>query len=137
MNLGYLCEVFDISLESAHRALDDTLATLQVFQKLIEKFQNLSQTELSFVWYYFSQSQDVGIRILRDTYLEAPKNPLSPLSFTESYIQSLQKKTLDIEDIYTSNTSINIEEFLANIPGFELRENQKKMLDKVDMTFSK
>jgi hypothetical protein len=39
--------------------------------------------------------------------------------------------------MHSSESSVNIEDFLATIPDFELRESQKIMLDKVDITLSK
>ena len=59
LNLGYLCEVFDIELLSAHRAIDDTLATGMLFQKLIEKLQKLPKSQRDILWYYFSDCRDV------------------------------------------------------------------------------
>jgi Rad3-related DNA helicase len=42
-----------------------------------------------------------------------------------------------IDDKNSSNSVENIIDFIDTIPGFELRENQKKMLDTVDTTLQK
>ena len=136
LNLWYLCELFGISLENAHRAIDDTLATREVFAHLIGKLQTLSFQETKLLYYYFSQAQDVGIKIVRDTYLIIPETPPSREEVIEIYIRSLEKNIRDIQDISQENITLKLDEFLSKIPSFELRENQKKMLDKVDKTLS-
>ncbi len=137
LNLWYLCEVFDIPLDNAHRAIDDTIATVKLFQKLIEKLQSVSYKYGIFLWYYFSTSRDTGIRILRDEYLISPNENISQDDIVDTYTQKLKKNIYDIQDMSQNNEHINIEDFLDNIPWFELRDSQKKMLDKVDNTFKK
>lgn len=140
LNLWYLCEVFSIELENAHRAIDDTLATVQVFQKLIWKLQNLWEDNLRIVWEYFSICQDVGVHILRDEYLKKPKKPIQENTIADIYIKNIKKKMVSIDDnkdTSRNNSSVNIDDFLTKIPKFESRESQKIMLDKVDMTLSK
>lgn len=135
LNLWYLCEYFSIDLENAHRALADTLATAQVFQKLIEKLQKLSEGELDFVRYYFWICQDTWVRLLRDTYLPK-KEALSQEKLFEIYMHILGKNIQDITDISHSKNQLDVGVILANIPWFEPRESQKIMLDKVDKTLN-
>jgi DNA polymerase-3 subunit alpha (Gram-positive type) len=59
LNLGYLCDIFNIKLENAHRAIDDTLATIKVFEKLIKKLQKLPKDMSLLAYEYFSICQDV------------------------------------------------------------------------------
>jgi len=77
----------------------------------------------------------MGVRILRDEYLE--KSDLSEEKMYQKYIKTLQKNKFDIQDTKQEEKLQNIDKFIENIPGFELRENQKKMLDTVDKTFQK
>ena len=77
----------------------------------------------------------MGVRILRDEYLE--KSDLSEEKMYQKYIKTLQKNKFDIQDTKQEEKLQNIDKFIENFPGFELRENQKKMLDTVDKTFQK
>lgn len=138
LNLWYLCEHFSIELENAHRALDDVLATSKLFQSLIEILSNLPIEQKKVVSYYFGYSQEVGIRLLRDLYLHFPNQDLlKGENISEIYLSALEKNIYDIEDISHTHTTIIADDFLSKIPNFELRENQKQMLDIVDKTFSK
>lgn len=137
LNLWYLCDVFGIQLENAHRAIDDTLATVKVFQCLIWKLQKLPKDMWVLAYEYFSVCRDVGVHILRDEYLDKPKKPLWEGGVADIYIKNIKKHIADTWDMQSSEDSINIEGFLSTIPDFELRESQKIMLDKVDTTLSK
>jgi ATP-dependent DNA helicase DinG len=137
LNLWYLCDVFDIKLENAHRAIDDTLATVKVFECLIKKLQKLPKDMWILAYEYFSICRDVGVCTLRDEYLEKPKKNISQDTITDLYLKNIKKHIADIDDMYSCESIENIEEFLSQIPWFELRESQKIMLDKVDNTLSK
>lgn len=137
LNLWYLCDVLNIKLENAHRAIDDTLATVKVFQKLIGKLQKLPKDMLKISYEYFSICQDVWVHIIRDEYLMKPSSPLKQWETTDIYIKNIKKHIADIDDMYSCESTENIIDFLSTIPEFELRESQKKMLDKVDTTLSK
>lgn len=54
LNLGNLCQSFWIDLKDAHRALDDTIGTIKLFQKITQSFQELSQEKRYFTIYLFS-----------------------------------------------------------------------------------
>jgi ATP-dependent DNA helicase DinG len=136
LNLGYLCDVFNIKLENAHRAIDDTLATVKVFEKLIKKLQKLPKDMWILAYEYFSVCQDVGIRTLRNEYLEKPKKAINEWDIADIYIKNVKKHIADIWDMHSSDSCENIVDFLSTIPEFELRESQKIMLDKVDTTLS-
>ena len=57
---------------------------------------------------------------------------LSREDISSYYIHSLEKNKVDIPDKTPSFTDTMTYEFLSQIPDFELRENQKVMLDNVD-----
>ena len=135
LNLWYLCDVLGISLKNAHRAIDDTLATLQVFQKLMIRLQTLAEPQQKMVYHYFTKTQDVGVHIVRDEYLE--KYTTSNEQILQDYENILHGNMYDIDDKNSSNSVENIMDFIDTIPDFELRENQKKMLDTVDTTLQK
>lgn len=136
LNLWYLCESFGIKLENAHRAIDDTIATVKVFQHLIGLLKSTSETEKSCAHYVFSKTQDSWVRILRDEYLVGVKSTKEEEICW--YIEkNIRKNVSDISDMYSSEKPSHNYDFLSKIPWFESRESQKIMMDKVDMTLSK
>ncbi len=137
LNLGYLCESFDIKLDNAHRAIDDALATVLVFQKLIEKLQSFEAKFKEVFYYYFSLCQDTGVRILRDEYLKKWKKLLWEEDIVGSYILGLKKNYSSVEKMSHTKDAIDIQSFLDEIDDFEVRDSQKQMLSKVDETFQK
>jgi len=137
LNLWYLCEVFSINLESAHRAIDDTIATAKLFKALIWKLQSEFLNNTQIFWYYFTACQDIGIKILRDEYLVKPKKIETFDEILAWFENSLKKKNNVKADKTHSEGSVNIDWFLDNLPGFELRNSQRVMLDKVDNNMSK
>lgn len=140
LNLWYLCETFGIQLKNAHRAIDDTLATLQVFKKLIHILQDLGDRETKIVWDYFTLCQDIGVHTIRDEYLSKPSETLISQGIADIYMKILKKKHSKIQDISDKNISgdtPDIDDFLQQVPDFETRESQKIMLDKVDTTLAK
>lgn len=131
-NLWYLCEIFGIQLDSAHRAIDDTIATVKLFQALISKLQTEYQKNTQLIWYFFTQCQDSGVRILRDEYLKKPETIDTFDQILLWFEKKLKSKNIVIPDKQQNEDPINIENFLSEIPNFELRNSQKIMLDKVD-----
>lgn len=136
LNLGYLCESFGIHLDNAHRAIDDASATVQVFQKLIEKLSTLAKDHHELFWYYFSVCQDVGVHILRDEYLHKPKRILSEDNIAEIYCSELKKSRGVISKMSYVEEAIDIENILDGIDNFEIRDSQKIMLSRIDETFN-
>ncbi len=134
LNLWFLSQEFWIELENAHRAIDDTIATIQVFQTLIQKLQSVAKKYPEMLWHVLSLWNERGIHIIRDTYLDEPKKLFSWENCIEEYIKNLKKNTFDTCDKLYCEEGKNITDFLEHISGFELRESQKKMLDIVDTT---
>ncbi len=137
LNLWYLCEVFSIPLESAHRALDDTLATVKLFKHLIKKMQDLSYPHTWYLEMLFSCCSDSGVRILRDEYLRDTYKTFSQEEFIASYVSMLKENKPDNSDKNIHYNTVDIDSFLQSIEGFESRESQKIMMDKVDKNFEK
>lgn len=138
LNLEFLCNTLWIPLVWAHRALNDVKATILLFNKLVEKFKNLSDLNKNLLYYIFSKSNDLNINFLRQYLFSSYKlNILSKEDFEKEIlnivwkynfdnqieykrIQNLKenkkyKKNIDFQTIYTSLWSI------------EKRENQLKM----------
>ena len=136
LNLWYLSESLGIELENAHRAIDDTLATKKVFEALIKKMQKLPKKDKELLWFFLWWCQDVGVRIIRDEYLQKPKKEVSDTTWKTYYTSVLQENIWETHEIYKEQHIDNIEEFLGTIPDFELRESQKCMLQTVSNSFS-
>lgn len=132
LNLWYLCEVFSIHLESAHRAIDDTLATSKLFQALIRKLQGVFLQHPQILWYYFWLCQDIWVKIIRDEYLIKPESIDTFDDILAWYKNTLSWNTHANVDKSRTNKPVDIDMFLSEIPNFELRNSQRIMLDKVD-----
>lgn len=136
LNLWYLCEVFWIELESAHRAIDDTIATTKLFEALIWKLQEKFNKNPQILWYYLTSCQDSWVRILRDEYLVKPQKVDVFDEILTWYENKLKEKNIVKSDKQGHKECVDIDSFLSDIPGFELRNSQKIMLDKVDKNLS-
>jgi len=56
-------------LELAHRAYDDTLATVNLFEKLLLEVEKLSSQKKQILSYIFSKSNDSTLVYLKDLLL--------------------------------------------------------------------
>jgi len=136
LNLWHLCEVFDIDLKSAHRAIDDTLATVKVFQKLIERLQDLEVSLWELAVSLMDMSRDAWLHVLKNEYLADIKIIKQKDDIFTHYISYIEQKKYDKIDKIHQEDTVKIDTFLNSVDGFELRESQKIMLDKVDNNFS-
>jgi len=60
-----LCDILEIDIGQAHRAYDDTVATVQIFQKCCEKITALptpQKNALGFLWNRFDTPQSQWYR---------------------------------------------------------------------------
>lgn len=132
LNLWSLCESLWISLVDAHRALDDTIWTVKLFEKIIYKFKNLNNNKKELLNHIFSKSNSKNF----DYY----KNLLwfENISINE---ETFIKKTLKIVWKYKQKEKnddekqINfkpIKEIFENLPESELRQNQLNMSLKIE-----
>ena len=64
LSLEYLCKYFKINLEWAHRALNDTKASILLFEKLVQRLKELSENKKKLCFQILSQSQDEGMNFL-------------------------------------------------------------------------
>lgn len=133
LNLWYLCEVFWIEHQSAHRAIDDTIATAQLFWVLVLLLQKIYKSHPQLIWYYLTACQDTGIHILRDEYISKPATVVSLDDIIDHYEKKLRVSNIrDKKDKNWNKNPVDIHNFLSDIPWFEMRNSQKIMLDKVD-----
>lgn len=137
LNLWYLCEQFGIELLSAHRAIDDTLATAKLFKKLILKLQGLWEREKNIYMHFTSLIKDPGLSLIYEDFLKANGfSKQTSFDFPSQYLKSFSKFQEDIHEIYSSKKTLNALEILSWFSEFEARKSQKEMLDKVDNTLS-
>ncbi len=138
LNLGYLCEYLEIHLADAHRAIDDTLATAELFMKLVNIIQNLPQEHQQYLSYFLQQANNTGMQIFYDTYLKSEKTQTWwTEDFLKKYIQDYQQNFPEKIDTFLHKEWVNAKEFVESIASFSLRYGQKTMLDIVDKNLSK
>lgn len=138
LSLEYLSSYFKIELNWAHRAFNDTMATIKVFQELLSILSNLDKNQSYFFDFIVSKSEDSGFKFIKDNYFSfKDKTDLSKLilkiknKIISDWIE-LTKKIV--------NKKVNpskVEKYLFWINSLEKRDNQLKMIEIVTDSFSK
>ena len=134
LSLEYLCKYFKIQLNWAHRALNDVMATIKVFQKCTETIINKSPKHKAVISYIFSNSHDLWYDYLRKTYLEDYKN-VSYEDFITNIVQDFPKSKVIKKRKHETEKIEFDENFLSEKLWLEVRENQKLMTQKSYETF--
>lgn len=135
LNLWTLSQKFSITHVDAHRAMDDTIATMKVFEKIKEEFNKLSKEKKEVLSQIFTKSSHESFKIYKNIFLlEDIKNE------DEKFIKTIKKvvKKIDLEDKeLISNNEINddLEKIFSSFPDFEVRENQLNMALEVQKSF--
>ena len=127
LSLEYLCKHFWIKFSWAHRALNDTKATLYLYEKLIKKIQKLPLKNTKILYYLLNNSSDIGLHYILDTYFLKE----STCTKEEDFVVCLEEifpKTKKYEKIHTKDISIE-KEMSTFFESWKLewRENQKLM----------
>jgi len=138
LSLESLAVSYKIELQWAHRALNDIIATVKLFEILIWKIWELNNTKREILKYILSKSTDKWLIYILDNYL--PKDiPLIDGSIFIKYIlknfPDYKKKSEIIVDQDLKVESSK--QILSTLKGIDLRENQEKMLDIVDSCLDK
>lgn len=133
LSLESLCNFYSISLVGAHRALNDTLATLSLFKELIQTFHALDIKKKQLLQYVFSLSSDKNILFLKSKLFSHIEEKLDDSLFIKNILDILDKKTILNHDINekTANLKQKYEDIVENLPWFYFRENQKKLMNEV------
>ena len=127
LSLEYLCKYFKIKLSWAHRALNDTKATLYLYEKLIERLQNIPLNNQKILYYLLNNSSDTGLHYLLDTYFLKDTACIIEEDFMFC-MEEIFPKTRRYEKIHTKEISIETEmELFFDSWKLEGRENQKAM----------
>ncbi len=136
LNLESLSKSLWIKLEWAHRALNDTLATIKVFEKLVEKLNKFNQKKLKIFKYISSKSSDIFYQYIVDTYIDKNLSIMSIKQFISTYNSLFKKDFVYKEKIVDKSLKLkNIKDILLNISWLEIRNNQLIMLNHIDKAY--
>lgn len=135
LNLWAICESLNINLEWAHRAINDTIATVKVFENIIKKIKDFSSEKKQVLNYIFSRSNQKEFKYYK-TLLWFEENIL-----WDDFINILLKqvwifkeqeleKANDENDIFQKD----LENIFKSFWNFEIRDNQLNMSKMVENT---
>ncbi len=139
LNLEMLCEVYNIDLRGAHRALNDVHATLELFKALTHQIQALPKEEKNNIIYILSESSDRSVAYLKDfLFPEYIDNSYGLHEFRESLLRGihLPDVLLPLETQVVSSPYENTGDYFSSQGGLETRENQQQMSDIIMDNFS-
>jgi len=134
-----LCEVYNIDLRGAHRALNDVHATLELFKALTHQIQALPKEEKNNIIYILSESSDRSVAYLKDfLFPEYIDNSYGLHEFRESLLRGihLPDVLLPLETQVVSSPYENTGDYFSSQGGLETRENQQQMSDIIMDNFS-
>ena len=137
LSLETLSISYNIDLKWAHRALNDTIATVKLFEKLIGLISKLNNTKKELLKYVLSKTDDSWFAYILDNYLDKEVLLIDGGVFLKYIIKKLpeyKKKQSIIVD--NSLDVVDSKTLLSNIKTTDLRENQEKMLDIIDKALS-
>ncbi|NDK08837.1 DEAD/DEAH box helicase, partial [Candidatus Gracilibacteria bacterium] len=128
LSLEYLAGFYNIDLTGAHRALNDTKATISLFQALFKEFDKLDENKKRLISFFFFNSNDANIKYLKNLLFK----DVYDMKFEDFVILQLDKiKKNNFKKIFSpiKDELINqeIESYFDKIPDFEQRESQIKM----------
>ncbi|MDD3646401.1 MAG: helicase C-terminal domain-containing protein [Candidatus Gracilibacteria bacterium] len=132
LSLESLSSSFNLDLEGAHRALNDTIATLKLFKLIIDKTKDLNEQDKKIFSYILSKSEDSGFRFILDNYVDKKEKNIDKTKFLKlffsnfpdkkEYIQLMEDKDIKIKDF---------RQIMSKIENIEPRENQEIMYNEV------
>jgi len=138
LSLEYLSSSLNLELEWAHRALNDTLATVKLFKFLVDRMKNMSTKEKVFFDYIANISQEKNFKFVYNEILEIKTQLITPTDFIKEVLKSFPDKNRNLTRKIDSEIEIkNIEDFINDNKELELRENQAKMSDYITECFEK
>jgi len=138
LSLESLCSFYELNLEWAHRALNDTIASVKLFERYIKELSFLDKEYKEIFYYIASNSIDSWFRFIVDRYIDKKTIKLDKNLFMKSVLSkfndSKQKGNI------SQNTDLivdNCRQFLSTIDKFETRQNQEQMSELVLETLNK
>lgn len=129
LSLETLSEYYSISQDNAHRALDDTLATKDLFLKLKAEFDNFSNEKRDAVSFILEKSNDANIPLIKDFLgLKIVKNLKDVMNSLNSKLSENKINNLEFdEEIEYKSDKIFSFDYFSWYENFEERSNQKLM----------
>lgn len=132
LNLEYLCNNYNITFTWAHRAINDTKATILLFEKLIEKFNNIQKSKKDLLYFLFSKTDDKNIIFLKNLLFWDKNTQITFWSFEKQILKKIKKyQFLDEININKNIDAKKINNLFQNLWDLEIRENQEKMMNSV------
>ena len=132
LNLEVLCNSFWIWFTWAHRALNDVDATIELFKKLLEKFDKLSKGKKHLLFHVFNRSEDKNIIYLKELIFKNIDTDLNFWEFEKKILKKVWK--LDNEDLLIVDRKIdtkNMSKKFKSLGSIEKRANQLEMTNMV------
>lgn len=134
LNLEMLCKHYKIEISWAHRAINDTKATKDLFFAMIKSFKKYSENHKILLKFIFDLSSDLNVKIMwRFLWLDNFKK-ISFEVFEKIILQKIWVfKKLEKNNNSLSNNLDNLDilKYFDFWEKFEKRENQLKMAEKV------
>ncbi|MDP2090423.1 MAG: helicase C-terminal domain-containing protein [Candidatus Gracilibacteria bacterium] len=137
LNLEMLCNSFGIGFDGAHRALNDVIATIKLFEKLIDKFNKLDNEKKHLLYFIFNKSDDKNINYLTEKLFQNIDSNLSFGEFEKKILNRVGKIESEEEliiDKHIDNNDMSI--LFETLGSVEIRANQLKMTNMVMDTFT-
>lgn len=115
-------------LNGAHRALNDTWATVELFKYLLKEYKKISNKKKIFIQYIAEKTDNTSLAFLfNSVFSHAPKH-ISDETFVENVCDTMNYKKQHIVKEMNSELDIwDLESFISSQEKLELRENQYKM----------
>jgi predicted DnaQ family exonuclease/DinG family helicase len=127
-----------LELEWAHRALNDTLASIKLFKLLLDRIKNMSSKQKVFYEFIANNSVDKNLEFVYKNILWNKLIPISNDAFLKEFLKTFPSKPKNLKiNIDSEIDLIWIEDFIKNNPELELRENQAKMSNYVKTSLEK
>ena len=137
LSLEYLSKHFKLKLEWAHRALNDTRATIFLFQKLMSEISLLSDTKKDIAKKVFDKAWDEAWLFVLNELIKYKAVNLSEEAYEEA-LQRLFPKKPKYPKIHSKEPEQeDFSKLLQNISWLEQRDSQKRMSEIVTETFKK
>ena len=133
LSLESLCIDYDIEFEWAHRALNDILVNVKLFEKQVLKINSLQDKQKEILKYIFSKTNYKWFAYIIDNFLDKKISLIDSSIFLKYIIKNFKKYNKKDEIIIDKNLNIdNSRQVLSKIKWLDIRENQEKMIDIVD-----
>ncbi len=132
LSLESLCLYLKIKLEWAHRALNDTLATIKVFEKFLKIISKMTKEKKDILNFLFSKSKAKEIIWLKNYFFWENGEYINEVEFIKIILKKVKKYKKFDEIAIKDDLEVNFDkEYFEEFEKFELRENQQEMSELV------